>query len=110
MTASFGVRRKRSLDMRKQPESNGRATPRWGEMGGPNREATQRLASWIPQVLLALGDRSVHRGMPSTERTWSWRQRWRVPSPRGRWGCGERTDLYLEDPVGVGGQRHLPGD
>src|SRR5437870_11932739 len=96
--------------MRKQPESNGRATPRWGEMGGPNREATELLASRIPQILLALGNRSVHRSLPSAECTRS--QRWGelVAGRRGGRGCRDRSDLYVEDPIRLGRQRHLPRD
>src|SRR5712691_10087980 len=108
--AARGAWRKGSLDMRKRRESNGRATPRWGEMGGPNREATELLASRIPQVLLALGNRSVHCSLPSAERTCS--QRWGklVAGCGGRWWRGHRTDLHLEDPVRLGRQRHLPRD
>src|SRR2546430_5418338 len=104
-----GDRRKPSLDMRKERASNVRATPRWGEMGGRNREVTWLLASRIPQVLLALGDRSVYRSLPSTERTRS--GHWgRKLVPGGRRRCGQRPDLYVEDSIGLGRQRHLPGD
>src|SRR2546430_15749176 len=108
MSAS-GDRRKPSLDMRKERASNVRATPRWGEMGGPNREATELLASRIPQVLLALGNRSVHRGLPSAERARSRRCRKLLAGRGGRRGGRGPADHHAGEPGGRGRPRQLAG-